>query len=98
MNTTTPTLLAYEPTKEERMLLEAAKTQNYKNKKNELKIKDRLDLWNTLLYGEQVSDTLNATNSIAAMARIQKAQTQRELLATLLQENTLDAEHYPQAA
>ncbi len=95
---TTPTLLAYEPTKEERMLLEAAKTQNYKNKKNELKIKDRLDLWNNLGYGEQVSDILNATNSIAAMARVQKTQTQRDLLATLLQENTLDAEHYPQAA
>ena len=95
---TTPTLLAYEPTKEERMLQEAAKTQNYKNKKNELKIKDRLDLWNTLLYGEQVSDTLNVTNSIAAMARVQKKQTQRDLFDVLLQENTLDAEHYPQAA
>ncbi len=95
---TTPTLLAYEPTKEERMLLEAAKTQNYKNKKNELKIKDRLDLRDNLGYGEQVSDILNATNSIAAMARVQKTQTQRDLLATLLQENTLDAEHYPQAA
>ncbi len=95
---TTPILLAYEPTKEERMLLEAAKTQNYKNKKNELKIKDRLDLWNSVLYGEQVGNTLNATKRIAAMARVQKTQTQRDLLATLLQENTLDAEHYPQAA
>ncbi len=95
---TTPTLLAYEPTKEERMLQEAAKTQNYKNKKNELKIKDRLDLWNTLLYGEQVSDTLNATNSIAAMARVQKKQTQRDLFDVLLQESPLEAENYAQAA
>lgn len=95
---TTPTLLAYEPTKEERMLQEAAKTQNYKNKKNELKIKDRLDLRDNLGYGEQVSDTLNATKSIATMARVQKKQTQRDLFDVLLQESPLDAEHYPQAA
>ncbi len=95
---TTPILLAYEPTKEERMLLEAAKTQNYKNKKNELKIKDRLDLWNNLGYGEQVSDILNATNSIAAMARVQKTQTQRDLFDALLQKPALNAENYAQAA
>lgn len=98
MNTTTPTLLAYEPTNEEKILQEAAKTQNYKNKKNELKIKDRLDLWNNLGYGEQVSDILNATNSIDAMVRVQKKQTQRDLFDVLLQEPALDAEHYPQAA
>lgn len=95
---TTPTLLAYEPTKEERMLLEAAKTQNYKNKKNELKIKDRLDLRDNLGYGEQVSDTLNATKSIAAMARVQKTQTQRDLFDALLQKPALNAENYAQAA
>ncbi len=95
---TTPILLAYEPTKEERMLLEAAKTQNYKNKKNELKIKDRLDLRDNLGYGEQVSDTLNATKSIAAMARVQKTQTQRDLFDALLQKPALNAENYAQAA
>ncbi len=95
---TTPTLLAYEPTKEERMLQEAAKTQNYKNKKNELKIKDRLDLRDNLGYGEQVSDTLNATKSIAAMARVQKTQTQRDLFDALLQKPALNAENYAQAA
>lgn len=98
MSTTTPTLLAYEPTKEERMLQEAAKTQNYKNKKNELKIKDRLDLWNSLLYGEQVSDTLNATNSVAPMVWNQKAKAKNELLLTLLQDKPLKAENFTQAA
>ena len=99
MNTTnTPNLLAQELSAEEIKLQNAEETRNYKNKKEELNIKDRLDLWNTHLYGEQVSATLNATNSIASNARVTKAQTQRDLLA-LLSKTPLDAEgNYAQAA
>ena len=99
MNTTnTPNLLAQELSAEELELQNAEETRNYKNKKEELNIKDRLDLWNTYLYGKQVGDTLNATNSIASNARVTKAQTQRDLLA-LLSKKPLEAEeNYAQAA
>ena len=99
MNTTnTPNLLAHELSAEELKLQNDEETRNYKNKKEELNIKDRLDLWNTYLYGKQVGDTLNATNSIASNARVTKAQTQRDLLA-LLSKKPLEAEeNYAQAA
>lgn len=99
MNTTnTPNLLAQELSAEELKLQNDEETRNYKNKKEELNIKDRLDLWNTYLYGKQVGDTLNATNSIASNARVTKAQTQRDLLA-LLSKKPLEAEeNYAQAA
>lgn len=77
---------------------EFASTRAYKEKKEALNIKDRLDLWNTALYGEEVSSTLNATNSIASTARVAKAQAQRDLLDLLLNK-PLDAEGtYAQAA
>ena len=99
MNTTnTPKLLAQELSAEELKLQNAEETRNYKNKKEELNIKDRLDLWNTHLYGKQVGDTLNATNSIASNARVTKAQTQRDLLAILLKKPLNEEEDYAQAA
>ena len=100
MNTTnTPNLLAQELSAEELELQNAEATRNYKNKKEELNIKDRLDLWNTHLYGEQVSATLNATNSIASNARVAKAQTQGDLLlALLLKKPSNEEEDYAQAA
>jgi len=100
MNTTnTPNLLAQELSAEELELQNAEATRNYKNKKEELNIKDRLDVWNTHLYGKQVGDTLNATNSIASNARVAKAQTQGDLLlALLLKKPSNEEEDYAQAA
>lgn len=100
MNTTnTPNLLAQELSAEELELQNAEATRNYKNKKEELNIKDRLDLWNTHLYGKQVGDTLYATNSIASNARVAKAQTQGDLLlALLLKKPSNEEEDYAQAA
>ena len=100
MNTTnTPNILAQELSAEELELQNAEATRNYKNKKEELNIKDRLDLWNTHLYGKQVGDTLNATNSIASNARVAKAQTQGDLLlALLLKKPSIEEEDYAQAA
>ena len=99
MNTTnTPNLLAQELSAEELKLQNAEETRNYKNKKEELNIKDRLDLWNTHLYGKQVGYTLYATNSIASNARVTKAQTQRDLLAILLKKPLNEEEDYAQAA
>ena len=99
MNTTnTPNLLAQELSAEEIKLQNAEETRNYKNKKEELNIKDRLDLWNTHLYGKQVGDTLNATNSTDSSARAIKAQIKWALLA-LLSKEPQDAEgNYAQAA
>ena len=98
MNTTnTPNLLAQELSAEELKLQNAEETRNYKNKKEELNIKDRLDLWNTHLYGEQVSATLNATNGIALNARVTK-KTQEDLLAILLKKPLNEGENYAQAA
>ena len=100
MNTTnTPNLLAQELSAEELELQNAEATRNYKNKKEELNIKDRLDLWNTHLYGKQGGDTLNGTNSIASNARVAKAQTQGDLLlALLLKKPSNEEEDYAQAA
>jgi len=99
MNTTnTPNLLAQELSAEELKLQNAEETRNYKNKKEELNIKDRFDVWDTHLYGEQVSATLNATNSTDSSARAIKAQIKWALLA-LLSKEPLDAEEkYTQAA
>lgn len=99
MNTTnTPNLLAQELSAEELELQNAEATRNYKNKKEELNIKDRFDVWDTHLYGEQVSATLNATNSTDSSARAIKAQIKWALLA-LLSKEPLDAEEkYAQAA
>ena len=91
--------MAQELSAEELELQNAEATRNYKNKKEELNIKDRLDLWNTHLYGKQVGDTLNATNSIASNARVAKAQTQGDLLlALLLKKPSNEEEDYAQAA
>ena len=100
MNTTnTPNLLAQELSAEELELQNAEATRNYKNKKEELNIKDRLDLWNTHLYGKQGGDTLNGTNSIASNARVAKAHTQGDLLlALLLKKPSNEEEDYAQAA
>ena len=100
MNTTnTPNLLAQELSAEELELQNAEATRNYKNKKEELNIKDRFDVWDTHLYGEQVSATLNATNSIDLNARVAKAKTQGDLLLALLLKKPLNAEaNYAQAA
>lgn len=100
MNTTnTPNLLAQELSAEELKLQNAEETRNYKNKKEKLNIKDRLDLWNTHLYGKQVSATLNATNGIASNARVAKAKTQGDLLLALLLKKPQDEEEdYAQAA
>lgn len=98
MNTTnTPNLLAQELSAEELKLQNAEETRNYKNKKEELNIKDRFDVWNTHLYGEQVSATLNATNGIALNARVTK-KTQEDLLAILLKKPLNEEENYAQAA
>ena len=99
MNTTnTPNLLAQELSAEEIKLQNAEETRNYKNKKEELNIKDRLDLWNTHLYGKQVGDTLNATNSTDSSARAIKAQIKWDLLALLLKKPLNEEEDYAQAA
>ena len=100
MNTTnTPKLLAQELSAEELKLQNAEETRNYKNKKEELNTKDRLDLWNTHLYGKQVGDTLNVTNGIASSARVAKAKTQGDLLLALLLKKPLNEEEdYAQAA
>lgn len=96
MNTNNP--LAAQFSYYEVKMNELASTRAYKEKKEALNIKDRLDLWNTALYGEEVSSTLNATNSIALTARVAKAQAQRDLLDLLLKK-PLDAEEsYAQAA
>lgn len=100
MNTTnTPNLLAQELSEEEINLQNAEAARNYKNKKEELNTKDRLDLWNTHLYGKQVGDTLNVTNGIASSARVAKAKTQGDLLlALLLKKPSNEEEDYAQAA
>ena len=100
MNTTnTPNLLAQELSAEELEFQNAEATRNYKKIKEELNIKDRLDVWDTHLYGEQVSATLNATNSIASSARVAKAKTQGDLLLALLLKRPLNEEEdYAQAA
>ncbi|PZM87051.1 MAG: hypothetical protein DLD55_03445, partial [candidate division SR1 bacterium] len=67
-------------------------------KKEALNIKDRLDLWNTALYGEEVSSTLNATNRIASSAKVAKTQAQKELLDLLLNKPLDAKENYAQAA
>ena len=100
MNTTnTPNLLAQELSAEELELQNAEATINYKKIKEKLNITDRFDLWDTHLYGEQVSATLNATNSIASSARVAKAKTQGDLLLALLLKKPLNEEEdYAQAA
>ena len=99
MNTTnTPNLLAQELSAEELELQNAEATRNYKNKKEELNIKDRFDVWDTHLYGEQVSATLNATNSTDSSARAIKAQIKWDLLAILLKKPSNEEEDYAQAA
>ena len=76
----TPILLAQELSAEEIKLQNAVETRNYRNKKENLNINDRLDLWNTTLYGEKVISTLNATNNIASNAKETKTQVKKDLL------------------
>ena len=77
----TPILLAQELSAEEIKLQKAEETRNYRNKKeNDININDRLDLWNTTLYGEKVISTLNATNNIASNAKETKTQVKKDLL------------------
>jgi hypothetical protein len=76
----TPILLAQELSAEEIKLQNAEETRNYRNKKENLNINDRLDLWNTTLYGEKVISTLNATNNIASNAKETKTQVKKDLL------------------
>lgn len=78
--TNTPILLAQKLSAEEIKLQNAEETRNYKNKKENLNIQDRLDLWNTTLYGEKVISTLNATNNIASNAKETKTQVKKDLL------------------
>lgn len=78
--TNTPILLAQELSAEEIKLQNAEETRNYRNKKENLNINDRLDLWNTTLYGEKVISTLNATNNIASNAKETKTQVKKDLL------------------
>lgn len=77
---------------------ELASTKAYRKKKEALNIKDRLDLWNTPLYGEKVSSALNATNSIAFNAKLVKAQAQRDLLDLLSKRPLNTEENDTQAA
>ena len=76
----TPILLAQELSAEEIKLQNAEETRNYRNKKENLNIQDRLDLWNTTLYGEKVISTLNATNNITSNAKETKTQVKKDLL------------------
>ena len=76
----TPILLAQELSAEEIKLQNAEETRNYRNKKENLNINDRLDLWNTTLYGEKVISTLNATHNIASNAKETKTQVKKDLL------------------
>ena len=76
----TPILLAQELSAEEIKLQNAEETRNYRNKKENLNINDRLDLWNTTLYGEKVISTLNATNNIASNTKETKTQVKKDLL------------------
>ena len=87
MNTTnTPNLLAQELSAEELKLQNAEETRNYKNKKENLNINDRLDLWNTTLYGEKVSNTLNATNRIASSAQRTTTLVKKDIINLFSQE------------
>lgn len=76
----TPILLAQELSAEEIKLQKAEETRIYKNKIEELNIKDRLDLWNTTLYGEGVSNTLNATNRIDLSAKGTTTQVKKDII------------------
>ena len=76
----TPILLAQELSAEEIKLQNAEETRNYRNKKENLNINDRLDLWNTTLYGEKVISTLNATNNIDSNAKETNTQVKKDLL------------------
>lgn len=92
MNTTnTPILLSQELSAEEIKLQNAEETRNYKNKKEKLDIRDRLDLRNTTLYGEKVAETLNATKSISQQTRALKKDTQYALFDSLTTENNAQA-------
>lgn len=84
-------LLPQELSAEEVKLQNAEEIRTYKNKKEKLNLQDRLDLWNTALYGEKVAETLNATNSIAKQMKAQRSWTQQALL------QSLNAENYAQA-
>ena len=75
----TPILLAQELSAEEIKLQNAEETRNYRNKKENLNINDRLDLWNTL-YGEKVISTLNATNRIASSAKGTTTQVKKDII------------------
>lgn len=98
MKTTNLKLLPFEASSEELKLQHSDEVRNYKKEKEKLTIKDRLDLRNSVLYGEQVSSTLNATNSIASAIRKQKVETKNALLESLLDNKALDAERHAQAA
>ncbi len=76
----TPILLAQELSAEEIKLQNAEETRNYRNKKENLNINDRLDLWNTTLYGEEVISTLNATNRIASSAKGTTTQVKKDII------------------
>ena len=56
------------------------KNKIYRNKKENLNINDRLDLWNTTLYGEEVISTLNATNRIASSAKGTTTQVKKDII------------------
>lgn len=78
--TNTPILLAQKLSTEEMNLQNTDETKKYKNGKEELNIKDRLDLWNTTLYGEKVSNTLNATKRIASSAKGTTTQVKKDII------------------
>lgn len=88
MNTTnTSILLPQELSAEEIKLQNAEATRNYKNKKENLNIKDRLDLRNTALYREKMLETLNATKSISKPTKALKQETKNALFDSLTAEN-----------
>ena len=72
--------MAQELSAEEIKLQNAEETRNYRNKKENLNINDRLDLWNTTLYGEKVISTLNATKCIASSAKGTTTQVKKDII------------------
>lgn len=92
MTTTNPILLAYQPSSEELNLQKSDEIRNYKNKKNQLKTIDKLDLWDTTLYQTRINDTLDATKAVTDQVKEQKKQTKYLLFDTLMQSDPLNAE------
>ena len=92
---TQQTQLADEITLDEKRAQERARVKNYKKQKENIKLQDRLDIWD---YQEHINETLNATDSINHLAREIKLSTKYNIFENFTSEQPLIAESYAQAA